>query len=114
MELVAVKNKYQVVIPRKVRNGMKIKVGDFMEAKLVKGSVVLTPKKIIDYSDFPNADGEYTPGQRRAVNRGIALSEKEYKKGRFFGPFDSYNEFIASLHKESSKIVTKKNKRAAR
>jgi hypothetical protein len=51
--------------------------------------------------------------QRRAINRGIAQSEKEYKQGRSFGPFSTHEEFIASLHKESARLSGTKRKRPA-
>ena len=67
----------------------------------------------LERSQFPNADDEYTPAQRRAINRGIAQSEKEYQHGKGLGPFDRHAEFIASLHKEAKKLGSKKNKPAA-
>lgn len=99
MQLVAVKNKYQVVIPHKLRKSIKIKVGDFMEAKIERGSVILTPKKVIDYSDFPNADDEYTPAQRKRLDAELAVAEK----GPFYGPFDTHAEMMNFLHKRAVK-----------
>jgi len=73
-----------------------------------RGKIVLTPKLVIDRSKFPNADDEYTPEQRRAIDRGLAQSMKEYKQGRTFGPFETHQEFVASLHKEAKKLSSKK------
>jgi hypothetical protein len=44
-----------------------------------------------------STDDRYTTAQRRAIDRGIAQSLKEYKQGRGFGPFDTHEAFIASL-----------------
>ena len=44
-----------------------------------------------------SADDEYTPEERRSIARGITQSEKEYSQGRSFGPFETHEEFIASL-----------------
>jgi hypothetical protein len=44
-----------------------------------------------------STDDRYTPAQRRAIDRGIARSLKEYKQGRGVGPFDTHEAFIASL-----------------
>ncbi len=103
MQLVAVKNKYQVVIPHKLRQSIKIKVGDFMEAKLERGSVVLTPKKVVDYSDFPNADDEYTPRQRRILDRQLEKGLADVRAGRTAGPFDTADEMIAHMKGELKK-----------
>jgi hypothetical protein len=53
---------------------------------------------------------EYTPAQRRAIDRGIAQSEKEYRQGKTAGPFDSAQEFLADLHRESAKLDAKQRK----
>jgi len=94
MALVTVKNKYQVVIPRHVRNAIGVSVGDVFDAKAEKGKIVFEPKSIVD--------------------RGIAESMAEYKAGRSFGPFAKHKEFVAALHKESKHPGTKKPKRRAR
>lgn len=48
MSIVNVKNKYQIVIPAKVRKAAGIEVGDFLEAEFEKGRITLTPQAIID------------------------------------------------------------------
>ena len=93
MPIVTVKNKYQVVIPAKVREQVQIAIGDLLEAKFEKGKITFTPKSLVD--------------------RDIAQSLEEFKSGRSYGPFDTHEEFVASLHKESKKLLTKKTKRAA-
>ncbi len=108
MQLVAVKNKFQVVIPYKLRASVRVKVGDFMEAKVVKGSVVLTPKKIVDdYSDMPNADDEYTPAQRKVLDAKLAEAVAEYRAGKSYGPFDTHKGMMDFLNKETKKLKTK-------
>jgi AbrB family looped-hinge helix DNA binding protein len=94
MALVTVKNKYQVVIPRRVRELVGIAIGDVLEAKAEKGKVVFEPKSIVD--------------------RGIAESIAEFKAGRAKGPFSTHQEFIASLHQESTRLHPKKAKRTRR
>jgi AbrB family looped-hinge helix DNA binding protein len=84
MSIVTVKNKYQVVIPLRVRNEVGINVGDILDAKVERGRIVFTPKSLID--------------------RGIAESLEDYKKGRSFGPFDSAEEMLASLHRKVKKL----------
>lgn len=95
MSLVSVKNKFQIVIPAKVRKQAGIKVGDLLEAKVERGKLTFVPKAIID--------------------RGIAESLEDIKQGRFYGPFDTTEEAIASLHRNAKKLRrAKKLNRAGR
>ncbi|MGA2433663.1 MAG: AbrB/MazE/SpoVT family DNA-binding domain-containing protein [Bryobacteraceae bacterium] len=91
MPIVTVKNKYQVVIPRQVRDKIGVAVGDVFEAKAENGKIVFEPKSIID--------------------RGIAESMAEFKAGHSFGPFATHKQFLGALHKEAKKNASKKPKR---
>ncbi len=95
MSLVSVKNKFQIVIPAKVRKQAGIKVGDLLEAKVERGKLTFVPKSVID--------------------RGIAESLEDIKQGRVYGPFDTAEEAIASLHRNAKKLRRrKKSNRAGR
>ena len=94
MAIVTVKNKYQVVIPRRVRDAIGVSVGDLLEAKAEKGKIVFEPKAIVD--------------------RGIAQSMAEYKAGQSFGPFATHKQFLESLHKEAERPGRRKPKNRAR
>jgi len=83
------------------------------ELRFSASKIIITPRALIDRSQFPNGDDEYTPAQRSAIDRGIAQSEKEYQQGKGLGPFESPAEFIASVHKDARKLGSKKNKPAA-
>ncbi len=48
MSLVSVKNKFQVVIPLKVREKIGIQVGDLLEARVERGKITFTPKSVLD------------------------------------------------------------------
>jgi AbrB family looped-hinge helix DNA binding protein len=111
--LVKVQQKGQMTIPRRVRSAVGLDDGDLVEVRAVGRKIVITPQLVIDRSKFPTAD-DYTPAQRRAIDRGIAQSEKEYRRGKGLGPFDTHEAFIASLHREAKKLDSKKNKRAVR
>src|ERR1700732_5017192 len=111
--LVKIHRKGQMTLPTRLRALAGIAEGDLVEAAFQRGKIVITPKLVIDRSQFPNADDEYTPAQRRAIDRGIAQSLKEYKQGRGRGPFETHGAFIASLHKEAGKLRAKKTKRTA-
>ena len=83
MQFVAVKNKFQIVIPQALREEAGVHVGDILEAKVERGKITFTPKSVVD--------------------RGIAESLADFKAGRSFRPFSSAKELIASLHAESAK-----------
>ena len=94
MPIVTVKKKYQVVIPARLRREVGINVGDVLEAKVERGKIIFTPKSLID--------------------RGIAESMEDYKKGRSYGPFDSAEEMLRSLHHNAKKGIGKKSPRSRR
>ena len=112
--LVKIHRKGQMTLPRSFRAAMGVSEGSLVELSLKNGKAVITPKVVIDRTQFPNADGEYTPAQRRIIDRGIAQSMKEYRQGKATGPFDTVEEFLADLHKASAKLSTKKTKRAGK
>ena len=90
MAIVTVKDKYQVVIPRQVREKVGVAVGDVFEAKAENGRIVFEPKSIVD--------------------RGIAESMAQFKAGHSLGPFTTHKAFLAALRKEARKSTTKKPK----
>jgi AbrB family looped-hinge helix DNA binding protein len=94
MAIVTVKNKYQVVIPQRVREEVGVAIGDILEARAEKGRIIFQPKSLVD--------------------RGIANSIEEFKAGRGYGPFDTHKEFLASLHREAKKPGRRRAKRPRR
>ena len=60
MSIVTVKNKYQVVIPQRVREEIGLDVGDVLEARAEDGKIVFEPKSVVD--------------------RGIAAKKKAHKR----------------------------------
>jgi AbrB family looped-hinge helix DNA binding protein len=89
MSLVKVRPNGQVTLPSSLRERAKLNVGDMLEAKLEKGKITLTPASLID--------------------RHIAESIEQIKDGRFYGPFDTAEEMIESLQRN-----TKKGKRTVK
>ena len=109
-----IQNKGQVTIPTAIARQAGLEKGDLINFTFVRGKIIITPRLIIDRSKFPVAD-DYTPAQRRAINRGIAQSEKEYRAGKAFGPYATHEQFIADLHKAAGRKAGKaKTKRAGR
>lgn len=86
--------KYQVVIPASVRAQVDVNVGDLLEAKVEKGKITFTPKSLLD--------------------RGIAESLADFKRGWSYGPFNSAEEMIASLRRNIKKPRAKRAGRSSR
>ena len=101
--IVTVKNKHQAVIPPVLLKHLGIGVGDTLEAKAEGRKIVFTPKQKIDYSQFPNADDEYTPDQRRYIDKRLAKSLAETKAGLTYGPFNTADDMIAHMKAELKK-----------
>ena len=85
-----------------------------MQFSLQRGKIVITPKALVDHSQFPSADDEYTPAQCRAMDARLPRSEKDLKAGRTAGPFRSADEMIAHLKAELKKRAAAKAKKRLR
>ncbi len=92
MPAIRVKKKYQVTLPTSVRQPVGLKVGDLLEAKVVRGKITLTPKPVLP--------------------PGIAEGLEDIKKGRVYGPFASAEDLLRSLHREAAKLAKKSRPRA--
>lgn len=88
---VTVRNRTPLVVPPAVRRQAGLKSGDRLEFKVSGRVITILPKP-------PAADDEYTAAERRAIDHGIAQSEKEYAAGKSYGPFETAEEAIASLN----------------
>jgi len=103
---VTLKSKTPLTVPARVRQEAGLKSGDQVEFRVSGRVIRIVPKP-------PSAD-EYTPAERRAIDRGITQSEKEYQQGKNAGPFDTAQAFRADLHRESAKLDTRKRKRTGK
>jgi AbrB family looped-hinge helix DNA binding protein len=81
MELVTVKNKFQIVIPQSIREQAHIGVGDLLEAGIEGGKITFTPKSVID--------------------RHLAEALQDVAEGRTHGPYGSVIEAIAALEEHA-------------
>ena len=84
MAIVRVKTKYQVTLPTAVRERAGVNVGDALEATVEEGKITLTPKSIVD--------------------RGIAEGLEDIRAGRVYGPFNSADDMLKSLHGNVKKL----------
>jgi len=114
MSTAKIRDKGQVTIPTSIRRQAGLSQGDVVEFGVRGGKIVITPKIVIDRSNFPTASDEYTPAQRRVIDSGINQSLKEYRQGKVAGPFETAEAFLADLRKQSARLGAKKAKRAAK
>ncbi len=106
--IVKVQHKGQVTIPARLRIQAGLVEGDLVEATFQQGRIILTPKAVIDRSQFPNADDEYTPAQRRVIDARLAKAHADIKAGRLSPVFTNQGDLIAHLHKVVKKRGSRK------
>ena len=83
MQLVTVKTKYQIVIPRAIREQAGVDIGDLLEAKVEKGKITFAPKSVLD--------------------RHLAEGLDDLKRGRTHGPYKSAKDAVAALEARAKK-----------
>ena len=112
--LVKIHRKGQMTLPSSFRAAMGVGEGSVVELSLKNGKTVITPKVVIDRSQFQNADEEYTPAQRRIIDARLAKADKDIKAGRTYGPFDTAQEMIADMKERFRKSPAAKQPKRAR
>lgn len=73
--------KYQVVIPKKIRESLRLRVGDFVEATVSRRGVVLQPKVVVD----------------RPLDDALAEAVADVKAGRVSKPYRSASALVRDL-----------------
>jgi bifunctional DNA-binding transcriptional regulator/antitoxin component of YhaV-PrlF toxin-antitoxin module len=91
--------------PPAVRRTAGLKSGDELEFNVSGQVITMRPKKM-------GADDEYTPAQRRSIDRGIEQSEKEYAAGKSYGPFDTAADAIAAIDTNLRRRATAKTSKS--
>ena len=74
-----------------MKDGMAEDHIDFLKAKAEHGKITLTLKPVLD--------------------RGIAESLADFREGCTFGPFETHEELVKSLHDETAKLRSKRTSR---
>ena len=90
MEIVAVKNKFQVVIPQRIREQVHVEIGDLLEASVDGGKITFTPKSLID--------------------RHLAEGIEDAKHGRTHGPYANARDAIRALETRSKRYAKKRSR----
>lgn len=98
--LTTVSPKFQVCVPKPVRDAIGLKAGDLLEAAAERGVIVLRPKTLVD-RHIPEAVP--SPREIRALNRVIAADERGETV-----PYDQYRaERTARLGRRSRQARSK-------
>jgi len=89
MAVVKVKDKFQVTLPASLRKRAGVEIGDFLEARVERGRITLTPKSLVD--------------------RRLMEAIEDVRQGRTHGPFESQQAMVKSLHGKVSRRGSKKH-----
>ena len=77
----------QVVIPKKIHDELGLTAGDYLEVEVDRGKVIMTPKALVD----------------KQLEKQLAESFEDFRKGRTHGPFNSAKEAVRFLHAEAKR-----------
>ncbi|MGA2371707.1 MAG: AbrB/MazE/SpoVT family DNA-binding domain-containing protein [Candidatus Korobacteraceae bacterium] len=88
MDIVTVKNKFQIVIPQHVRDKVHIGIGDLLEAKVEDGKIIFTPKSLVD--------------------RHLAEALEDLREGRTHGPYANARAAIKALETRAKRRAKKR------
>ena len=88
MQIVAVKNKFQIVIPQHIREQVHVEIGDLLEANVEDGKITFTPKSLVD--------------------RHLAEGLEDLKQGRTHGPYANVGDAIRALETRAKRRAKKR------
>ena len=88
MDIVAVKKKFQVVIPQHIREQIKVEIGDLLEAGVEDGKITFTPKSLID--------------------RHLAEGLEDANQGRTHGPYANAKDAVKALERRAKRHAKKR------
>jgi len=84
----------QLVIPKRILHSMKLKTGGYFEILQRDKEIVLKPKVVVD----------------KELEAGLAQSFADFKAGRSYGPFETAEDMIESLHGNVRRIRAERRK----
>ena len=88
MDIVAVKTKFQIVIPQHIREQVHVEIGDLLEASVEHGKITFTPKSLVD--------------------RHLAEGLEDAKRGRTHGPYATAKDAIKALETRAKRHAKKR------
>ena len=112
---ITLKRKVPLIVPPSVQRKARLKAGDRVEFKAAPGMITIISKLPVASRATPSlADDEYTPAQRRIIDRQIAEGLEDIKNGRTHGPFNTVQEMIASIEANIKKARPAKRRKSGR
>lgn len=84
----------QVVIPKRLHDRLGLAPGDFLAVEVKEGSVVFTPKTLVD----------------KRVEAGLEQSLDDIRLGRIHGPFSSAQAVVRSLQRRKGRSARRQRK----
>ena len=89
MSTTKISPKHQITIPQEIFRQLDLEIGDYLEAKVEAGAIVLVPKKLVPKDQAWFWTQEWQEKEREA--------EEDIRAGRVSGPFKSAKELMKSL-----------------
>jgi AbrB family looped-hinge helix DNA binding protein len=89
MSTIKVTSNGAITLPIRFRKALGLKQGDFVNAELEGGRIILKPAKIIDAEDAWFHSAEWQAGE--------AVADKEIAEGKVVGPFKDIEAAIGKL-----------------
>ena len=88
--------KYQVTIPKAVRNHLGLKIGDLVQARVGENhTVVLERKRLVDFVP---------------LEEDLRAADADYEAGRVLGPFATARETVKALNSSNNHKVAPKRR----
>ncbi len=89
MALVKIQNKYQITLPKAVRDSFGLKIGDYVEIDKNNGKILLRPVSVV-----PKDQRYFHTPEWQAME---AEADKDIEAGDVLGPFDNAHDALAAL-----------------
>ncbi len=93
MPITRISPKHQITIPKEAFEKLHLEVGDFLEANVTEGGLLLIPKKLISKDQAWFWTKEWQKKEKEA--------DEAIEKGDLSGPFEDADELIRHLRKSS-------------
>ena len=90
MELIKIQKKYQITLPKTVRDSFGLEIGDYIEIEKSEGNILLKPVSVIP------KDQRYF--HTKQWQKKEAEADEDVKEGSVSGPFDNAEDVFAALN----------------
>ena len=93
MEILQIRKKFQITLPRSIRERLALEEGDYVAAEVRDDEIVLRPKRLVDKRQAWFWSREWQAGEREA--------EADIAEGRLH-EFGTAEEAIGYLHRRAT------------